>query len=289
MKLNLKLITAIAAVVFITSCVSTKKFNELQASYNQLQSTNSGLVREGESCKSNLERANGTISSLEERLRAEQEHQRSLQSALDKCLTSAGQGNVNVSKLVDEINSSNKYIQELIASKNKSDSLNMVLTNNLTRSLSREEMRDVDVKVLKGVVYISLSDNMLYKSGSYEISDQANGTLSKIAKIISDYKDYDVLIEGNTDNVPIAKPNIRNNWDLSTLRASSVVQALQNNFGVDPKRLTAGGRGEYNPIASNATPDGQARNRRTQIIITPKLDQFMDLIGKGGGDSTGTK
>jgi chemotaxis protein MotB len=149
-------------------------------------------------------------------------------------------------------------------------------------------MQDVDIKVLKGVVYISLSDNMLYKSGSYEISDKAGATLSKIAKIITDYKDYDVLIEGNTDNVPISKTNIRNNWDLSTLRASSVVQALQNNFGVDPKRLTAGGRGEYNPIASNDTPEGKSKNRRTEIIITPKLNQFMDLIGKGEADSTST-
>src|SRR5690606_19328045 len=130
------------------------------------------------------------------------------------------------------------------------------------------------------VVYISLSDNMLYKSGSYEISDRAGETLAKIAKIIADYKDYDVLIEGNTDTVPISQPNIRNNWDLSALRASSVVQALQNQYGIDPKRLTAGGRGEYNPIASNASEDGRARNRRTQIIITPKLDQFMELIDK---------
>jgi chemotaxis protein MotB len=121
---------------------------------------------------------------------------------------------------------------------------------------------------------------MLYKSGSYEISDKANETLSKIAKIIMDYKDYDVLIEGNTDTDPISTTNIRNNWDLSALRASSVVQALQNNFGVDPKRLTAGGRGEYNPVANNTTAEGKSRNRRTQIIITPKLDQFMDLIDK---------
>ncbi|HEY4324804.1 MAG TPA: flagellar motor protein MotB, partial [Mucilaginibacter sp.] len=169
----------------------------------------------------------------------------------------------------------------LINAKNKSDSLNMVLTNNLTRSLSQSEMKDVDVKVLKGVVYISLSDNMLYKSGSYEISNTASETLSKIAKIISDYNTYDVLIEGNTDNVPISQKNIRNNWDLSTLRASSVVQALQNSYNVDPKRLTAGGRGEYNPVADNSTADGKTKNRRTEIIITPKLDQFMDLIGKG--------
>ena len=164
--------------------------------------------------------------------------------------------------------------------KSKSDSLNMVLTNNLTRSLSKEEMKEVDVQVLKGVVYISLADNMLYKSGSYEINDRAAQTLSKIAKIITDYKDYDVLIEGNTDNVPITKTNIRNNWDLSCLRASSVVQALQTKYGVDPKRLTAGGRGEYNPLQSNDTEVGKQRNRRTQIIITPKLDEFMDLIGQ---------
>lgn len=290
MKNNLSLMLFVTAMIGVTSCVSTKKFNSLQASYNSLQDTNSQLTREGEQCKSNLDRATVQISGLQERINAERENARSLQAALDKCLTSAGQGNVNISKLVDEINSSNKYIQELIASKNKSDSLNMVLTNNLTRSLSREEMKDVDVKVLKGVVYISLSDNMLYKSGSYEISDMAGATLSKIAKIITDYKDYDVLIEGNTDNVPISKPNIRNNWDLSTLRASSVVQALQNNYGVDPKRLTAGGRGEYNPVASNDTPDGKTKNRRTEIIITPKLNQFMDLIDKGPAtDSTNTQ
>ena len=166
----------------------------------------------------------------------------------------------------------------MVNTKNKSDSLNMVLTNNLTRSLSREELRDVDIQVLKGVVYISLADNMLYKSGSYEISDRAGETLSKVAKIINDYKDYDVLVEGNTDNVPIKRENIRNNWDLSSLRASSVVQALQNQYGVNPKRLTAGGRGEYNPIAENTSETGKAKNRRTQIIITPKLDEFMELI-----------
>jgi chemotaxis protein MotB len=167
-----------------------------------------------------------------------------------------------------------------VNTKNKNDSLNLVLTNNLTRSLSREEMRDVEVQVLKGVVYISLSDNMLYQSGSYSISDQAGEILGKVAKIIKDYDGYEVLIEGNTDNVPISMENIRNNWDLSTLRASSVVQSLQNTYGVDPKRLTAGGRGEFNPVADNETEAGKAKNRRTQIIITPKLDQFMELIGK---------
>lgn len=139
-------------------------------------------------------------------------------------------------------------------------------------------MKEVDIQVLKGVVYISLADNMLYKSGSYEINSRARETLGKIAKIITDYKDYDVLVEGNTDTVPISKTNIRNNWDLSCLRASSVVQYLQENFGVNPSRLTAGGRGEYNPVADNDSEVGRQRNRRTQIIVTPRLDQFMELI-----------
>jgi chemotaxis protein MotB len=276
-------------MICITGCVSTKRFNSLQTDYNKLQDKNAQLSKQDEERRSNLDKATIKITDLQEQIDAEKQNEKTLQLALDKCLSSATQGNVNISKLVDEINASDRYIQELIASKNKSDSLNMVLTNNLTRSLSHDEMQDVDVKVLKGVVYISLSDNMLYKSGSYEISDNAGMTLSKIAKIITDYKDYDVLVEGNTDNVPISKPNIRNNWDLSALRASSVVQSLQNNYSVDPKRLTAGGRGEYNPITNNDTPESKTKNRRTEIIITPKLDQFMDLIDKGAGaDSTGT-
>lgn len=263
------------------SCVSNKKYAALQSNNSALQQSNQELNQRLQASEQDLTGSKVRVKSLEEQIASGKANVLALQAALDKCLSAGNQGNVNISKLVDEINSSNKYIQHLVNTKNKSDSLNLVLTNNLTRSLSREEMSDVDVQVLKGVVYISLSDAMLYKSGSYEISDKAGATLSKIAKIITDYSGYDVLIEGNTDNVPISQVNIRNNWDLSALRASSVVQSLQNNYGVDPKRLTAGGRGEYNPIASNDTPAGKAKNRRTQIIITPKLDQFMDLIGKG--------
>jgi len=267
------------STVLISSCGVSKKtyqaldaqYKDLSTQYQQSQVELAESKARNKSLEEQLENERKTNAGLREALAR-------LQGTLDNSINQNTQGNVNISKLVDEINASNRYIQHLVNTKNKSDSLNMVLTNNLTRSLSREEMRDVDVQVLKGVVYISLSDNMLYKSGSYEISDRAGETLSKIAKIIQDYKEYDVLIEGNTDNVPISKTNIRNNWDLSTLRASSVVQALQNTYGVDPKRLTAGGRGEYNPVANNGTEDGKAKNRRTQIIITPKLDQFMELI-----------
>lgn len=269
------------------SCVSARKYTalqtsqtKLQANYNLLQESNRDLDRKFQTSQKELLASKVRVKSLEEQIASEKSNIASLQEALNKCLTSSNQGNMNISKLVDEINSSNKYIQQLVNTKNKNDSLNLVLTNNLTRSLSREEMRDVEVQVLKGVVYISLSDNMLYQSGSYSISDQAGEILGKVAKIIKDYDGYEVLIEGNTDNVPISTINIRNNWDLSTLRASSVVQLLQNTYGVDPKRLTAGGRGEFNPVADNETEAGKAKNRRTQIIITPKLDQFMELIGK---------
>ena len=264
---------SLVAVVLLSSCVSKK---ELVA----CQEENKALTTNFQNTKEQLAAANAQVQSLQQQVKGLTASNKNLQKSLDKSLTNSSQNNVSIEKLVDQINESNKYIRHLVEVKSKSDSLNMVLTNNLTRSLSKEELKEVDVQVLKGVVYISLADNMLYKSGSYEINDRAAETLSKIAKIIKDYKDYDVLIEGNTDDVPIKRENIRNNWDLSCLRASSVVQALQNNYGVDPKRLTAGGRGEYNPLQPNTSEVGKQRNRRTQIIITPKLDEFMELIGQ---------
>ena len=278
MKKNILMLTLAAGVLLVTSCASKKDLVNCQ-------NENKELTANYQDAKEQLAASQARVASLQECLAQQQNDYAALQKSLDKSLSNTTANNINISKLVDQINESNQYIRHLVAVKSKSDSLNMVLTNNLTRSLSREEMKEVDVQVLKGVVYISLADNMLYKSGSYEINDRAEQTLSKIAKIIMDYKDYDVLIEGNTDNVPVntlapSMKNIRNNWDLSALRASSVVQYLIDHFGVAPKRLTAGGRGEFNPIASNDTELGKQRNRRTQIIITPKLDQFMDLIDK---------
>ena len=279
---NLKLFVPALAVLLMTGCVSKKKLAEVQGNYDNLKTEHAALQKDYNEAQVRIAEYTADSKSLAARLKEEQERNKEMREAYSKLQSSyqsnVQQGNVNISKLVDEINASNKFIKQLVDAKTKSDSLNQALTNKLTRSLTRQEINDVDVQVLKGVVYISLADNMLYKSGSYEIGDRAGETLSKIAKIITDYKDYDVLVEGNTDNVPISQKNIRNNWDLSALRASSVVQALQNQYGVDPKRLSAAGRGEYNPVASNATAVGKQRNRRTQIIITPKLDQFMDLI-----------
>lgn len=280
MKKNFIIIALAAGCLALSSCVTKKELDGCRLE-------NKSLTDKYLEARELLAAAQTRCQSLEEQLAAAnktnagmQKSLKEMQSSLNQSLDNANSNNVNISKLVDQINESNQYIRHLVEVKSKSDSLNLVLTNNLTRSLSKEDLKEVDVQVLKGVVYISLADNMLYKSGSYEINDRAQETLSKIAKIIIDYKDYDVLIEGNTDNVPITRENIRNNWDLSCLRASSVVQYLQTKFGVDPKRLTAGGRGEYNPLADNNTEVGRQRNRRTQIIITPKLDEFMELIGE---------
>jgi len=278
MRKNLFIVALAAGILTFSSCASKKDLENCRNENNQ-------LTNDYQNAKETIAANNARIKSLEDQLAQAKESAAALQGSLDRSLNNANSNNINISKLVDQINESNQYIRHLVEVKSKSDSLNLVLTNNLTRSLSKDELKEVDVQVLKGVVYISLADNMLYQTGSYEVNSRAEQTLSKIAKIISDYKDYDVLVEGNTDDVPIntsnAKmKNIRNNWDLSCLRASSVAQYLQNHFGVDPKRLTAGGRGEFNPIATNDTELGKQRNRRTQIIITPKLDQFMDLIGK---------
>ncbi len=284
MKKHFLMMTLLAGLLLVSSCASKKDLQDCREQNQKLLETGKEMIMNYQQTKEQLAAANARVSSLEDQLARAREDYAQLQNSLDKSLVNSSQSNISIEKLVDQINESNQYIRHLTNLKSKSDSLNLALTNKLTRSLSKEELKDVDVQVLKGVVYISLADNMLYKSGSYEINERAAETLSKIAKIINDYPDYDVLIEGNTDNVPIRRENIRNNWDLSCLRASSVVQALQNNYGVNPKRLTAGGRGEYNPLATNNTELGKQRNRRTQIIITPKLEEFLELIDMAPDD-----
>ena len=280
--MNTKLIAILSAAALmsgaLTGCVSKKKYTDLQAMHRTLSQDYTTL-------QASLQDKNSKMQTLQALLDQERRNNEELkknyaqlQNTLDKSITTSAQSNVNIEKLVDQINASNKYIRQLVNAKGKSDSLNLALVTKLTRSLTPSESDEVNVKVLKGVVYISLADNMLFQTGSYELNPRAMQTLDKIAKIIKDYNNYDVLVEGNTDPVPISRQNIRNNWDLSALRASSVVQCLQNDFGINPSRLSAAGRGEFNPIADNDSEVGKQRNRRTEIIITPKLDQFLDLI-----------
>jgi len=268
------LLAGIAISLLLSSCVSKKKYNMLKEGKAETEQ----YLREYKDkyYKCNLEK-----DKLKTRIEALQDNNSTLQDALDKCVNLNREGEVNINKLLEEINTSNKYIKMLILENKKKDSLNQVLSSRITRSLNNVDTQDLDVKVQKGVVFISLSDKMMFKSGKTDISPQADNVLFKLAKVINDYSDYEVLIVGHTDNVPIHTACIKDNWDLSALRATAIARKLQNDFGVDPKRLTAGGHGEWVPKVSNDTPEGRSTNRRTEVILLPNLDQFNKLMEKG--------
>jgi len=267
-------LAGIVISLLLSSCVSKKKYNMLKEGKAEVEQYLREYKDKYYKCTTEKEK-------YQTRLEALQDNNKTLQEALDRCVNLNQQGNVNISKLLDEINKSNKYIRMLILENKKKDSLNKVLSSRITRSLKDVDTKDLDVKVKKGVVFISLSDKMMFKSGKTQISKQADSVLFKLAKIINDYKDYEVLIEGHTDNVPIHTSCIKDNWDLSALRATAIARKLQNDFGVDPARLTAGGHGEWVPKASNDTSEGRSENRRTEVILLPKLDQFNKLMEQG--------
>lgn len=254
------------------SCISRKQYDELNTNYQQT----SEQLTQSQRQNRELEARNVQLDSENNLLKSQQE---ALKSSLDACLANAGKGSQNIDNLIGQINSSNQYIKQLISTNAKNDSLNLALSNKLKRSLDNIADQDVQVKVLKGVVMISLSDKMLYNTGDYKVLPEAREVLGKVAAVVNDYDTYSVLIEGNTDNVPLNSANLpRDNWDLSALRGTSIARILQNEFGVDPGRMTAGGRSEYNPKTTNASVSGRAENRRTEIIIMPKLDEFMKLM-----------
>lgn len=271
MRTGTLLAIAIMALT-LTSCVSKKQFDALNLNYNQCITNIGERQREIQDLKT----TNAGLTSENNLLRSQND---ALKTSLDACLANTGQGSKNITELIGEINASNKYIKQLISTNAKNDSLNLALSNKLKRSLDNIADKDVQVKVLKGVVMISLSDQMLYKTGDYNVLPAAQEVLGKVAQVINDYDTYSVLIEGNTDNVPLNSSNLpKDNWDLSALRATSMAKILQTKFGVNPARITAGGRSEYNPKTTNASVSGRAENRRTEIIIMPKLDEFMKLM-----------
>ncbi|WP_332026046.1 OmpA family protein [Kaistella sp.] len=271
MRTGTLLAIAIMALT-LTSCVSKKQFDALNLNYNQCITNIGERQREIQDLKT----TNAGLTSENNLLRSQND---ALKTSLDACLANTGQGSKNITELIGEINASNKYIKQLISTNAKNDSLNLALSNKLKRSLDNIADKDVQVKVLKGVVMISLSDQMLYKTGDYNVLPAAQEVLGKVAQVINDYDTYSVLIEGNTDNVPLNSANLpKDNWDLSALRATSMAKILQTKFGVNPARITAGGRSEYNPKTTNASVSGRAENRRTEIIIMPKLDEFMKLM-----------
>jgi len=262
----------------LSSCVSTKKFEELNSKYVSAEEALTDCKANLMKCRTEDDAAKGKITFLNEQIEAHKDNISQLQSALDKCVNMNQQGNVNISKLLDEINSSNKYIRQLTEINRKNDSLTLALSNKFKRSLNNLDDEDINVKVKKGVVFVSLSDEMMFNSGSYVIKSDALPILSKISKIVNDYNDYDILIEGHTDNVPIKTSFIKDNWDLSAMRATSIARFMQTDLSVDPARITAGARSEYIPKESNDTAEGRSINRRTEIIVLPKLDEFIKLM-----------
>ena len=256
----------------MTSCVSKKQFDALNTNYKQSLENLAERQRE-------IQELRGQNAGLSSENNLLKDQNNALKSSLDACLSNSGKSSANIDKLVGEINASNSYIKQLISANSKNDSLNLALSNKLKRTLDDVTDKDVEVKVLKGVVMISLSDKMLYPVGRYDVLPAAQGILGKVAKVINDYDTYSVLIEGNTDNTPLSSVSSpRDNWELSALRATSVAKILQSQFGVNPNRITAGGRGEFNPKTTNASVSGRAENRRTEIIIMPKLEEFMKLM-----------
>ena len=256
----------------MTSCVSKKQFDALNTNYKQSLENLAERQRE-------IQELRGQNAGLSSENNLLKDQNNALKSSLDACLSNSGKSSANIDKLVGEINASNSYIKQLISANSKNDSLNLALSNKLKRTLDDVTDKDVEVKVLKGVVMISLSDKMLYPVGRYDGLPAAQGVLGKVAKVINDYDTYSVLIEGNTDNTPLSSVSSpRDNWELSALRATSVAKILQSQFGVNPNRITAGGRGEFNPKTTNASVSGRAENRRTEIIIMPKLEEFMKLM-----------
>lgn len=278
------------AMIVLASCVSKKKFTALQT---DLQTCNEQLGKCGESLNDYMNRLTACTTDLNREKSLREEQNADLRAQLDDCkmqrdkqlsqvgdLTVMSQGaNENMKLTLSQLAEKDKYIHLLQAAKTKADSINLALSANLKTSLKDGiEDKDVEIKVDKTVVMINLSDKMLFQSGSSNLTSKASEVLGKIATILEERPDFEVMVEGYTDNVPISNECTKDNWDLSVRRSTAVVRVLQKDYKIDPNRLIAAGRGEYNALASNDTKEGKATNRRTRIIIMPKLDQFYDLL-----------
>jgi chemotaxis protein MotB len=285
-------------MILLASCVSKKKFAALQdesgrqvqvleTNLNNCNDQVAGLQSEVSSLKNSLAKANADLTTeqaasadLRDQVAFLKENNTNLLDRLSDLSVVSKSGAESIKASLETLNRQNAYIQDLNESIRRKDSLNLALVMKLKRSLADINDEDVQVEVKKGVVYISLSDKLLFGSGSATVTARAEEVLGKIATIVKDHKDFDILVEGHTDTVPIATDCYADNWDLSVKRATSVVRILQDKYEVNPQRMTAGGRGEYVPKADNESSQGRSVNRRTEIIITPKLDQFFDLLSE---------
>jgi chemotaxis protein MotB len=295
---------ALLGALTLGSCVSKKKFKQFEAQalverekavgaeklcQQELEKTKKELQAKEQELsltKNNLENARAKEQELNKQAEYLKDNNTQLLNRLSDLSVVSKTGAENIKKSLEAMEEQRKYIQNLNASIQRKDSINLALVTNLKRSLENVNDEDLSIEVRKGVVYVSLSDKLLFKSGSYEINKSAEVILGKIAKVVNDHKELDILVEGHTDNVPIKNSQMKDNWDLSVMRATAVVRLLQNKHGVAPKRMTAGGRSEFAAKTTNENAGGRAINRRTEIIITPNLEQFFDLMTPPPAPST---
>jgi chemotaxis protein MotB len=286
MKLKQTLLFA-ALSVFLFSCVSSKKFKAAQAKIDSLTAANAKLAGDLKNCNDLTAQDASQRADLQKQLDAlnkqidflKQNHDATLKQLQDLSVISGTQAE-SIKKSLDNIGAKDNYIQNLQAELAHKDSLNMALVMNLKGALGNMDDQDINIKVDKGVVYIDISDKLLFKSGSWNVTDAAKTVLGKVATVLKAQPDIEFLVEGHTDNKQFVRPNLLDNWDLSVKRATSVVRILQKQYGLDPAHITAAGRSEYLPVATNDTEEGRAANRRTRIVILPQLDQFFKLLEK---------
>ena len=291
MKYRLNAIILLSSLFFF-SCVSSKKFKksqadytELQNKYGQLQTTlttcndeKAELARQKTALETDKAGLNDRITDLNKQIDFLKTNNTTvLRQLQDLSVVSSSQAE-NIKKSLDNIGAKDAYIQDLQTAMARKDSLNLALVMNLKGAVGNMEDQDINIKVDKGVVYIDISDKLLFKSGKYELSSQAKTVLGKVAAVLKNQPDIEFMVEGHTDNVAYRSGVLLDNWDLSVKRATSVVRILQKDYGLDPKKMAASGRGEYNPIAENNSPENKAINRRTRIVILPQLDQFFQLL-----------
>lgn len=269
---------AILCTPFLFSCVSSKKLKFVKAEKDDLATQYQQLQVKQQDCESKLSKANSQIENLNQQVSYLKENNTAaLKQLQDMSVISASQAE-SIKKSMENIGAKDIYIQDLQRSIARKDSLNMALVMNLKGAVGDINDKDINIKVEKGVVYIDISDKLLFNSGSYTITNQAKVVLGKVAKVLLNQPAIEFMVEGHTDTNPIKNNCLQDNWDLSVKRATSVVRVLQNDYGIPPSRMTAAGRGEYISIADNATAEGRATNRRTRIVILPQLDQFFKLL-----------
>ncbi len=282
------LILTCAALLTLASCVSKKKYVALQGSNETLLNKVDGLNRDLEECRNSKSVMDAQLAGLEnknEHLKDQINQLNNTNAALlnnvGQMATLSKQEAVNLEKSLEQIKEQDLRIRSLHDALTKKDSVTLALVVSLKSSLGNLNDTDVVVNVEKSVVFISLSDKMVFTSGSTDISPRAKEVLAKVATVINAKPEMEVLVEGHTDNVPIVKECIKDNWDLSVLRATAITRVLQKDYGVNPARITAGGRAEYVPLVKSDTPEARSTNRRTRIVILPKLDQFYEMVEDG--------